>query len=82
MKCPLCKHKLEVMVGLSKSVLGCPECKHVATIGIWEALICAKNQVDIAKRDLWTLQAQSGFCGFVAKKSLENIKKAGANGCI
>lgn len=81
LKCPFCNKKLD------QSSPQSAECKNddcresyfmYGSVELWKALICAKKQVDIAKRDLWTLQAQSGFCGFVAKKSLEDMKKAGA----
>ena len=47
-KCPFCQQKLEVMVGLSNAVLGCPKCKHIATIGVWEELIRTRKALKIA----------------------------------
>ena len=48
MKCPFCQQELEVMRGLSPSVYGCPKCKHIATIGVWEELDRTKKQLEIA----------------------------------
>jgi len=48
MKCPFCQQELEVMRGLSPSVYGCPKCKHIATIGVWEELIRTRKALDVA----------------------------------
>lgn len=47
--CPICDTELETMFGISESVLGCPKCKHIATIGIWEALMDGKKAQDALK---------------------------------
>ena len=46
LKCPFCSGEFDVMKGISESVLGCPKCKHIATIGVWEALIEGKKAQD------------------------------------
>lgn len=43
LKCPFCGTEFDIMKSISDSVLGCPKCKHIATIGIWEALIDGKK---------------------------------------
>ena len=43
MKCPFCGTKFDIMKGISENVLGCPKCKHIATIGVWQALIDGKK---------------------------------------
>lgn len=49
MKCPFCGLEFDIMKGISDSVLGCPKCKHIATIGVWEALIDGKKAQDALK---------------------------------
>lgn len=49
MKCPFCGTEFDIMKGISDSVLGCPKCKHIATIGVWEALIDGKRAQDTLK---------------------------------
>lgn len=46
LKCPFCGVEFDIMKGISDSVLGCPKCKHIATIGVWEALIDGKKARD------------------------------------
>lgn len=43
MKCPFCGTKFDIMKGISENVLGCPKCRHIATIGVWQALIDGKE---------------------------------------
>lgn len=49
MKCPFCGEELETMFGISESVLGCHKCRHIATIGVWQALIDGKKAQDALK---------------------------------
>lgn len=49
MKCPFCGSEFDIMKGISDSVLDCPKCKHIATIGVWEALIDGKKAQDALK---------------------------------
>jgi hypothetical protein len=48
-KCPFCGEELETMFGISESVLGCHKCRHIATIGVWQALIDGKKAQDALK---------------------------------
>ena len=73
MKCPFCQQELEVMVGLSNAVLGCPKCKHIATIGVWEELIYTRKALDVAVDALKAitvpaLQVDYGMRGYTACK--------------
>lgn len=58
MKCPFCGEELETMFGISESVLGCHKCRHIATIGVWQALIDGKKAQD-------ALKVATDFIGFV-----------------
>lgn len=49
LKCCFCGSEFDIMKGISDSVLGCPKCKHIATIGVWEALIDGKKTQDALK---------------------------------
>lgn len=77
LKCPFCQQELEVMTGLSKAVLGCPKCKHIATIGVWEELIRVKKQVDIAYSGLLGIpEADNSYIKDVtAEDTIEAMRK-------
>lgn len=50
LKCCFCGSEFDIMKGISDSVLGCPKCKHIATIGVWEALIDGKKAQDAIQK--------------------------------
>ena len=49
MKCPFCGTKFDIMKGISENVLGCLKCRHIVTIGVWQALIDGKEAQDALK---------------------------------
>ena len=53
--CPFCGAEFDIMKGISDSVLGCPKCKHIATIGVQEALIDGKKVQEALKVAIDTL---------------------------
>lgn len=69
LKCCFCGSELDIMKGISDSVLGCPKCKHIATIGVWEVLIAGEKARHALKGIKQTLDEcfssdKSGFIVF------------------
>ena len=75
MKCPFCQQELEVMVGLSNAVLGCPKCKHIATIGVWEELIRTRKALDVAVDALDRMSIHDSIYDIIARNAMKRIKE-------
>lgn len=73
MKCPFCGKELETMFGISKSVLGCHKCRHIATIGVWQALIDGKKAQDALKEIVANPHGAACHNYCRAKRVLEEI---------
>ena len=80
MKCPVCNTVLDKAI-LTDKVCGCPKCRNVGNIGLWELLTDTKKKLDIAVDGLETISLKehkttpSIFLIKYAQKALEQINQ-------
>lgn len=71
MKCPICQTVLDKAL-LSDKVRGCPKCKNIGNIDLWQELIRTRKALDVAvdalKRIDWCAQDYA-----IAQEALDEI---------
>ena len=75
-KCPICGNNLETALMNSK-ILGCPSCRNIGSEQLWQELIRAKKQVDIAYAGLLGIpEADNSYIKDVtAEDTVEEMRK-------
>ena len=72
MKCPICGTILDKAF-INDKIRGCPKCRNMGNIELWQELIRTRKALDVAKDGLQRIaDAPIGYCMF-AEETLEQI---------
>lgn len=69
-KCPICQTLLDVSV-MSDKVFGCPKCRNMGNIDLWQALADTKKKLDIFQEFITKLYLN----GNITDEQLHWLKK-------